>query len=207
MGINKKRIIRSSFCLLGLLVIFGLFLSVPVSAETTASVRWGYGTTSHTADDFLKYDVITEWIDGYYTDNSPALNITGLKPNTTYYYRVQIKNGDIITTSLNEESFTTFTEEIIIIPTTTVSPPSKGGEIAEGGSVILGSKSLVGGSSGATSITDIFPMLLLVLAFGLMIKIVGNGGKGGLLLVVIAFILIVFAIVGVQIVQQVVGGL
>ena len=56
-------------------------------------VRFGYGTTSQTALNFESYDTVTSWVGGYETGDQPYLDISGLDPDTTYYFRVQIRNS------------------------------------------------------------------------------------------------------------------
>jgi hypothetical protein len=77
----------------------------------TLEIQFGYGTTSQAATDFNLYDVAgTGWVSGYYEGDYPSLQVSGLLPNTTYYYRVQVKNTNaapITVTSSNEISFTT----------------------------------------------------------------------------------------------------
>jgi hypothetical protein len=206
-------------------VVFGILCSFPVNAGTV-SVRFGYGTTSHIIGDFLKYDVITDWIEGYYTGNWPALNISGLKANTTYYYRVQIKNGDVIVTSENEQVFVTLPEptttpttttttsipkttQTTVIPSTTtttvITPPE---DKLDGGSIIGGGtykSSSLPTSSG--ELIDIFPILFLAFTFVLLIRNGFLGSKGLLIGLVIVFILIMFATTGLDVLQNVINGL
>lgn len=72
------------------------------------SVRWGFGTTSHTSANFTGYDNVTDWTGYIYqTGNTPYLDATGLTNATTYYYRVQAKNSSSNATSTDEITFTT----------------------------------------------------------------------------------------------------
>lgn len=81
----------------------------------SCQIRWGYGTTSQTSGNFSLYDTLTSWSDSEWdTGEHPYEDIESLTANTTYYYRVQIKNSSENATS-DEESFTT---------TYTISPPS-----------------------------------------------------------------------------------
>lgn len=71
------------------------------------AVRWGYGTTSQTSGNFTSYDTVTDWTDYIYaTSDNPYDDVTSLSANTTYYYRVQIKNTNSTVTS-GEINFTT----------------------------------------------------------------------------------------------------
>jgi hypothetical protein len=65
----------------------------------SCEVRFGYGTTSQTAVNFLSYDTVTSWVAGYDTSEHPYYDADSLTDNTTYYYRVQIKNGHSTVTS------------------------------------------------------------------------------------------------------------
>jgi len=70
-------------------------------------VRFGYGTTSKAKMDFEDYDTVTDWVNDYYTTGMNAsVNVDSLDADTTYYYRVQIKNSAGTATS-DEISFTT----------------------------------------------------------------------------------------------------
>lgn len=57
-------------------------------------------------DSGAPYDYATDWIDGYYTGNSPYANLVDLDYNTEYFFRVQAKNSQG-TTDGAELSFTT----------------------------------------------------------------------------------------------------
>jgi hypothetical protein len=73
-------------------------------------VRFGYGTTSKAAVDFEDYDTVTDWEnDKYSAGEKPYVDIDSLTSNTTYYFRVQIKNSAGTATS-NEISFTTLSD-------------------------------------------------------------------------------------------------
>lgn len=69
-------------------------------------VRWGYGTTSQTAGDFVNYDTVTSWSGAYTTGQHPYYDASSLVPSTTYYYRVQARNSAGTATS-GEITFTT----------------------------------------------------------------------------------------------------
>lgn len=70
-------------------------------------VRFGYGTTSKAKVDFEDYDTVTDWVNDYYTTGmNVSVNVDSLDADTTYYYRVQIKNSAGTATS-DEISFTT----------------------------------------------------------------------------------------------------
>lgn len=70
-------------------------------------IRFGYGTTSQTALNFAAYDTITDWVGSYEVGEHPFLDVSALDLNTTYYYRVQIKNSTSTQTSDDEITFTT----------------------------------------------------------------------------------------------------
>lgn len=70
------------------------------------NVRFGYGTTSQIIANFTSYDTVTAWVSGKKTNDTPYVNISGLLPNTTYYFRVQAEN-DAGTRTGNELTFTT----------------------------------------------------------------------------------------------------
>lgn len=73
-------------------------------------VRFGYGTTTQTAVDFESYDVVTSWEnDKYSSGEKPYVDIDSLVTDTTYYFRVQIKNSAGTATS-DEISFTTLSD-------------------------------------------------------------------------------------------------
>ena len=70
-------------------------------------VRFGYGTTSKAKVNFEDYDTVTDWVNDYYTTGmNVSVNVGSLDADTTYYYRVQIKNSAGTATS-DEISFTT----------------------------------------------------------------------------------------------------
>jgi hypothetical protein len=71
-------------------------------------VSWGYGTTSQTAANFASYDHVTAFAGTYSTGENPFYSASSLLANTTYYYRVQIKNSAGTTTSATEQTFTTY---------------------------------------------------------------------------------------------------
>jgi hypothetical protein len=78
-------------------------------------VRFGYGTTTQAAVDFEDYDTVTSWVDDTYsTGNSAYVDIDSLVTDTTYYFRVQIKNSAGTTTS---DELTFATESSFSAPT------------------------------------------------------------------------------------------
>ncbi len=70
-------------------------------------IRFGYGTVSEAAIDFLDYETVTDWVNTYSTGSHPYLDIASLVADTEYFFRVQAKNSEDTTTSTDEESFTT----------------------------------------------------------------------------------------------------
>jgi hypothetical protein len=70
-------------------------------------VRFGYGTTSKLAADFATYDTVTNWAVGFVSSQQPYVDPVGLIADTTYFYRVQIKNSDSTVTSTSEITFDT----------------------------------------------------------------------------------------------------
>jgi hypothetical protein len=72
-------------------------------------VQFGYGTASESAANFGLYNISagTGFTGTYSQGDNPLLNITGLTPATTYYFRAQVKNSNSTQTSANEISFTT----------------------------------------------------------------------------------------------------
>lgn len=86
------------------------------------SYRVGYGTTSKTVDNFPLYDTVTAWSDySYDTGDNLYLDVSGLSPNTLYYYRFQTKNTVGNDTS-DELTFTTLNS--IVAPTDFIANPS-----------------------------------------------------------------------------------
>jgi len=79
---------------------------INVAGGELCDVRFGYGTTSQTADNFELYDVRTAWVAGYTTGEHPYYDATGLTNNQLYHFRVQIKNTSGNDTS-DEIDFTT----------------------------------------------------------------------------------------------------
>jgi len=82
-------------------------LITDAGGSPNCTVRFGYGTTSHIAGDFLLYDNVTAWVAGYGLNDAPYYSAASLSSNTTYYYRAQISNDNSTATSSNEISFTT----------------------------------------------------------------------------------------------------
>ncbi len=76
-------------------------------SDSSVDVRFGIGIASHTAADFALYTYISDWLTGYHTNSVIYLDKTGLGMNTTYYYRVQVRNTYGTVTSVNEVTFTT----------------------------------------------------------------------------------------------------
>lgn len=81
--------------------------TVSNDGHEACDVRFGYGTTSKAVVNFEDYDTVTEWVNDYYTTGMNAsVNVGSLDADTTYYYRVQVKNSAGTVTS-GEISFTT----------------------------------------------------------------------------------------------------
>jgi len=70
-------------------------------------IRFGYGTVSEAAIDFLDYEIVTDWVNTYSTGSHPYFDATSLVADTEYFFRVQAKNSEGTVTSTDEESFTT----------------------------------------------------------------------------------------------------
>ena len=69
-----------------------------------------YGLTEGITQDYLidaKWEYVIPISIENLNDNRLSVNLTNLNPNTTYYYRLRIKNNEGITWSMNTESFTT----------------------------------------------------------------------------------------------------
>ena len=73
----------------------------------TCEVRFGYGETTQTAENFTSYDTVTDWVDGYETGEHPYIDVSSLSSDTTHFYRVQARNDAGTTTSSNEITFDT----------------------------------------------------------------------------------------------------
>ncbi len=101
-------------------------------------VRWGYGTTTQTAGNFASYDTVTDWTTADWTSSEhPYYDVSSLADNTTYFFRVQIKNSDSTVTS-DEETFDTLAS---------VNPPTQFKGIATSSSISLSWIKGVGASS------------------------------------------------------------
>lgn len=81
--------------------------TVSNDGHEACDVRFGYGTISKAVVNFEDYDTVTDWVNDYYTTGMNAsVNVGSLDADTTYYYRVQVKNSAGTMTS-GEISFTT----------------------------------------------------------------------------------------------------
>ncbi|MGB3949169.1 MAG: T9SS type A sorting domain-containing protein [Bacteroidia bacterium] len=88
--------------------------AMPPNNFTCSSVNanWSYsnGATSYYLD-ISTSQVFATFISGYNNTNvgnANTYNVTGLNPNTTYYYRVRAANGCATSLNSNTESFNTF---------------------------------------------------------------------------------------------------
>ena len=75
--------------------------------DPDCDIRFGYGTTTKIAANFLTYDTVTAWVSGYEQADNPLLDIAGLIAGTPYFFRVQIRNEHSTVTSVSEQTFTT----------------------------------------------------------------------------------------------------
>jgi hypothetical protein len=89
----------------------------------TIQVRWGYGSTSETAGNFLSYDIVTAWGGAYSTGDNPYADINSLTSSHTYYFRFQAKNtiGTVTSGELNFATLSALNNptNLIIIPSAT----------------------------------------------------------------------------------------
>jgi hypothetical protein len=82
--------------------------TVADDGNEACDIRFGYGTTSQTAINFASYDIVTDWVnDTYTTGMNPYVDIEDLTDDTTYYFRVQIRNSNSTVTSTDELTFGT----------------------------------------------------------------------------------------------------
>lgn len=75
----------------------------------SCDVRFGYGETTQTAENFTSYDTVTDWVSDYTSGQHPYHDASGLTVDTPYFFRAQAKNATGTTTG-DEETFSTLAD-------------------------------------------------------------------------------------------------
>jgi hypothetical protein len=71
------------------------------------TIKFGYGTTTQTAANFLLYDTVVTLPSTYTSGTLPYADIVSLIAGTHYFYRVQATNSGSTVTSVTEQEFDT----------------------------------------------------------------------------------------------------